>query len=73
MQHMASGKRSLLVSDVSAAVDSFAEAAKIMGEIFGETGPELGETYFYYGKALLQVARAESGVINNVEDTGETI
>ena len=62
------------MGDTSAAVDSFAEAAKLMGDMYGETGKEVGEAYFYYGKALLQLARAESGVINNIDDeAGENV
>jgi len=65
MGNLAAGKRNLLINDVSGAVSSFAEACKMMGEIYGETAAECGEAFFYYGKALLEMARMENGVLEN--------
>ncbi len=70
LQHLASGKRNLLVRDVNAAVDSFAESCQLLVQLYGETGKECGEAYFYYGKALLELARMERGVIENLDDGG---
>lgn len=71
MQHLASGKRNLLVADIPAAVNELEEACRMMGEIYGETGVECAETYFQYGSALLELARMESGVIDNVPEVGK--
>merc|ERR1719445_1717997 len=65
MGNLAAGKRNLLINDISGAVSSFAEACKMMGEIYGETAAECGEAFFYYGKALLEMARMENGVLEN--------
>jgi len=74
---LASGKRHLLVSDIPLAVTTLGEACELHSNVFGETAAEMGEVYFYYGKALLEMARLESGVLGNAldgvpeEDEGE--
>ena len=67
----AAGKRHMLVQDPNAAVEAFAEASEALGKIYGETANQCGESYFYYGKALLDLARMEAGVIDNVLDGGK--
>lgn len=68
MQNLAAGRRHLLVSDPNAAVTSLALACQLLGQHYGETAKECGEAYFYYGKALLELARMEAGVLDNVLD-----
>eukprot|EP00096_Caligus_rogercresseyi_P001951 TRINITY_DN134_c0_g1_i3.p1 TRINITY_DN134_c0_g1~~TRINITY_DN134_c0_g1_i3.p1 ORF type:complete len:448 (-),score=226.38 TRINITY_DN134_c0_g1_i3:5-1348(-) len=68
MEYLISGKRNLLVQDVTGATRALEEACRMLGKQFGETGRECGEAYFYYGKALLELARMESGVIDNAFD-----
>merc|ERR1719350_234445 len=70
---LASGKRHLLVSDIPLAVTTLGEACELLSGVFGETAAEMAEVYFYYGKALLELARLESGVLGNALDgDGET-
>merc|ERR1712096_570457 len=66
--HLATGKRHLLVSDVPAAVTSLALSCELLSTQFGETAKECAESYYYYGKALLELSRLESGVLGNVLD-----
>lgn len=65
---LANGKRNLLVSDVPLAVSSLGEACELFTKVYGETAAECAEAYFYYGKALLEMARLESGVLGNALD-----
>ncbi len=44
-----------------------------MNELYGETGAECSESYFLYGRALLELARMERGVIENMDEAGEFI
>ena len=70
LQKLAAGKRDLLVQDPNSSVENLAEACELLGKVYGETAKECGEAYFYYGKALLELARMEAGVIDNVLDGG---
>merc|ERR1711997_234282 len=72
MARMAAGKRDLLVQDPNSSVENLAEACELLGKVYGETAKECGEAYFYYGKALLELARMEAGVIDNVLDGDES-
>ncbi|XP_066948672.1 protein HGV2-like isoform X2 [Macrobrachium rosenbergii] len=65
LNHFAQGKRHLIVGDIPSAVNSLQEACKLLADQYGETAPECGDAYFSYGKALLEMARMESGVIGN--------
>jgi hypothetical protein len=68
---LAAGKRNLLVKDTAAAVDSFALCCRLLGEQYGETASECGEAFYFYGIALLEMARMENGVLENVLDGGK--
>jgi len=65
---LATGKRNLLVADIPLAVSSLGEACELFNKAYGETAPECAESYFYYGKALLEMARLENGVLGNALD-----
>merc|ERR1712179_719209 len=49
-------------------VSEFAQACELLSAAFGETGKECAESYYYYGKALLEMSRLESGVLGNALD-----
>jgi len=65
MNALVAGKRHMLVQDIAAAVTSLGEACELLSAEFGETAPECAEAYFNYGKALLEMARLEAGVLGN--------
>lgn len=71
LNHFAQGKRHLVVGDIQSAVNSLQEACRYLAEEYGETAPECGDAYFHYGKALLEMARIESGVLGNALDGEE--
>lgn len=68
LNHFAQGKRHLVVGDIPSAVNSLQEACRFLAEEYGETAPECGDAYFHYGRALLELARLESGVLGNALD-----
>merc|ERR1712193_247485 len=75
---LATGKRHLLVVDVPAAVSCLARCCELLSAQFGETAKECAESYFYYGKSLLELSRMESGVLGNAlegvpEDSDEKV
>lgn len=73
LMSLVTGKRHMLVQDIAAAVTSLGEACELLSAEFGETAPECAEAYFYYGKALLEMARMEAGVIGGgLEEEGES-
>merc|ERR1712112_656393 len=65
---LTTGKRHLLVKDIPAAVSEFAQACELLSATFGETGKECAESYYYHGRALLEMSRLESGVLGNALD-----
>lgn len=73
MNHLVQGKRHMLVQDYFSAVESLQESVQLFSKHYGETANECGEAYFCYGKALLEMAREETGVLGNAisRDSGE--
>ena len=51
----------------------FQESCRLFAEQFGETAPECAESYFYYGRALLELARIENGVLGNALEGGNDL
>ncbi|XP_059503948.1 nuclear autoantigenic sperm protein isoform X2 [Stegostoma tigrinum] len=62
---LGTGKRHMVMEDFVAAVNTFQDACRLLSERHGEMADECGEAYFCYGKALLELARIERGVLGN--------
>ncbi|KAK3591178.1 hypothetical protein CHS0354_029030 [Potamilus streckersoni] len=75
MNMIANGRRNVVCGEIPTAVNQFQEACKLLANAYGETAKECAEAYFYYGQALLDLARMETGVLGNalqgVPDTDE--
>jgi len=65
LECLVNGKRHLLCKDIPAATSSLAEACELLAAECGEKAPECGEAYYFYGKALLEMARLENLVLGN--------
>jgi len=65
LEYLMDGKRNLLCKDIPAAVTSLADACEVLSAECGEKAPECGEAYYFYGKALLEMARLENVVLGN--------
>merc|ERR550519_1999649 len=65
MEHMMEGRRNFLCEDYAESVHSLAMACEILAKQFGETADECADSYFHYGKALLELARMVGGVLGN--------
>jgi len=62
------GKRDLLMSAIPDAVANFSKCCEMLVTLKGEMAEECAEAYFYYGRALLELSRVESGVLGNALD-----
>jgi len=62
------GKRDLLMSAIPDAVANFSKCCEMLVAVKGEIAEECAEAYFYYGRALLELSRVESGVLGNALD-----
>lgn len=65
MNHLFQGRRHLLVHDYSSAVASLQEACELFVKFYGPMAYECGEIHYYYGKALLELARQETGFLGD--------
>ncbi|XP_078074758.1 nuclear autoantigenic sperm protein isoform X2 [Mustelus asterias] len=65
MKLLGTGKRHMVMEDFAAAVNAFQDACRLLSTTHGEMAEECGEAYFCYGKALLELARMERGVLGN--------
>merc|ERR1739838_816669 len=67
----ATGKSCWMIGDLPSAVSYFAEVCELLAAQFGYAAKECGETYFYYGKSLLELSRLESEVMENAESESD--
>lgn len=59
------GKKFLLLNKFDEAVSNFDDSCKIFSRKYGELNIECADLYFFYGKALLELARVENTVLGN--------
>lgn len=60
-----SGKKNLFLNKYDESVNNIGDACKIYSTKFGEFDAQCAEVYFFYGKALLELARVETTVLGN--------
>lgn len=68
--HLTQGKRKMLVQDYVMAVESLQKACELLAAKYGDDASESAEALHYYGKALLELHRKESGALNDMETPG---
>lgn len=57
------GKRDYAMRDYASAVANLAKACELYTAVHGELADELGDVYYFYGRALFANARSESTVL----------
>lgn len=67
---LAQGRRHLAVSDIQAAITALAECCRLYSELYGDFADECAEPYYYYGMALLEMARTDSDVLGDAVEGG---
>lgn len=70
MNLLVQGRRHLLVSDIPSAIAALAESSRLLVELFGEFADECAESYYYYGMALLEMARTDCDVLGDAVEGG---
>lgn len=59
------GKKNLFLNKYDESVNNIGDACKIYSGKFGEMDSQCAEVYFFYGRALLELARVENTVLGN--------
>lgn len=59
------GKKNLFLNKYDESVNNIGDACKAFAAKYGEMDPKCAEVYFFYGRALLELARVESTVLGN--------
>ncbi|KAI9564754.1 hypothetical protein GHT06_008495 [Daphnia sinensis] len=65
MNLLVQGRRHLLVSDIPSAIAALAESSQLLVEQYGEFADECADSYYYYGMALLEMARTNTDVLGD--------
>jgi len=60
-----SGKKNLFLNKYDESVNNIADACEIYSAKYGEFDSKCAEVYFFYGRALLELARVENTVLGN--------
>jgi nuclear autoantigenic sperm protein len=71
MNLLVQGRRHLLVSDIPSAIAALAESVQLLVEQYGEFADECAESYYYYGMALLEMARTDCDVLGDAVEGGD--
>jgi nuclear autoantigenic sperm protein len=59
------GKKNLFLNKYDESVNNIGDACKIYSTKFGEMDSKCAEIYYFYGRALLELARVENTVLGN--------
>jgi len=59
------GKKNLFLNKYDESVNNIGDACKIYSAKFGEMDSQCAEIYYFYGRALLELARVENTVLGN--------
>lgn len=70
---MSTGKRHYICGEVQDAIDLFSQACEMLSDKYGQTADLLASPYLYYGKALLEMARIENGVLGHAVQDGSAL
>ncbi|KAG2461582.1 AK1A1 dehydrogenase, partial [Polypterus senegalus] len=62
---LGTGNKHMVMGNIPAAVSVFQEACGMLAKKYGDTADECAEAFFLCGKALLDLARMENGVLGN--------
>ena len=67
------GKRDLFCDNPTQAVATLSEACAQFDKVFGEGNVKCAKGYFWYGNALMELARVENDVLGNALQVGELL
>lgn len=59
------GNKAFALRDYELSVEKYGQATELLGELHGESSPKCADALFLYGKALLENAVSQSGVLGS--------